>query len=137
MRSTRSSTRSAVQVVASADSPVETNDTSSSKKRSAKAISDESPSLGALLPAVKRARTSSTKPRQPKPTLIDEDHIFPSAPRLPIILDEDATVIPAELSFSFDVAKAHLIAADNRFEEMFATIPCKPFEALEPLDPFK
>lgn len=144
MRSTRSSTRSAVQTgVERDDTTVDatpaslTGRSSSSKKRSAKDVSDDTPSIGALLPKVKRARTTTTKPRQPKPALSEEDDVFPSAPGQPIILDEDATVIPAKLSFSFEDAKTHLIGADNRFQEMFATIQCKPFEALEPLDPFK
>lgn len=46
-------------------------------------------------------------------------------------------VIPANLSFEFDRAKAHLIEVDERFGKVFETLPCRPFEELEPVDPFR
>ena len=52
-------------------------------------------------------------------------------------LDPNTTVIPARLPFDFEEAKAHLIAADERFEELFRKLKCKPFENPEPVDPFR
>jgi hypothetical protein len=52
-------------------------------------------------------------------------------------LDPEATVIPGQLTFSFEMAKSHLIAADNRFMAMFDNVPCHPFETPEAVDPFK
>lgn len=84
------------------------------------------------LPKVKRIRPSKTMTEhQPK----DKD--VPSATRIPILVEPDAPLIPAQLSFSFEDAKTHLIGADNRFKELFANVKCKPFENLEPLDPFR
>lgn len=49
----------------------------------------------------------------------------------------DPVMIPAVLSFSFDEAKNHLIKSDNRFATIFAGLPCRPYEHLEPVDPFQ
>lgn len=46
-------------------------------------------------------------------------------------------MVPAELTFSFDEAKQHLIRADSRFEPIFNTLGCRPFEQLERVDPFR
>ena len=46
-------------------------------------------------------------------------------------------MVPAELTFSFDEAKNHLIQADSRFEVIFNTLGCRPFEQLERVDPFR
>lgn len=137
MPSTRSATRSA-PIVASKNT-TETLSSMSSKKAPSsrkRKLANEAPvdvSVSSVLPKVKRVKSTS---KAQKPSFMEEDDV-PSAPRVPIILDADATVIPPQLSFSLDEAKAHLIAADNRFEEMFANVKCKPFEILEPLDPFK
>ncbi|KAF8609027.1 DNA glycosylase [Ceratobasidium sp. AG-I] len=57
---------------------------------------------------------------------------------LPVVEDNyDPVMIPAVLSFSFDDAKKHLIKADSRFDRIFAELPCRPFEHLEPVDPFQ
>jgi DNA-3-methyladenine glycosylase II len=59
--------------------------------------------------------------------------------RKPITPDSDteAEVIPAVLSFSFADARTHLISADVRFKKLFNTLQCKPFEHLEPVEPFR
>ncbi|KAI5117110.1 hypothetical protein M0805_008229 [Coniferiporia weirii] len=46
-------------------------------------------------------------------------------------------LLPAVLSFSFSGAKQHLINADPRFEDLFSKMPCRPFEHLETVDPFR
>ncbi|OJA09180.1 hypothetical protein AZE42_00677 [Rhizopogon vesiculosus] len=50
---------------------------------------------------------------------------------------EKETLIPAVSTFSFEEAKAHLIRADHRFEDLFAKLRCKPFEFLEQVHPFR
>lgn len=83
-----------------------------------------------VLPKVKRARSSKT-------SVVHQHEDVPTATRIPIVIEPNATLIPAQLSFSFVDAKNHLIAADSRFNDMFANVKCKPFEILEPLDPFR
>ena len=56
-------------------------------------------------------------------------HVLPSS--------ETNMLLPAVLSFSFETAKQHLIAADARFEGVFSKLPCRPFEELETVDPFR
>jgi DNA-3-methyladenine glycosylase II len=46
-------------------------------------------------------------------------------------------VIPANLGFDFQQAKRHLIGVDPRFGKVFETLPCRPFEDLESVDPFR
>lgn len=57
----------------------------------------------------------------------------------PIAYDSgtEAEVIPAVLSFSFADARTHLISADARFKKLFNKLQCKPFEHLEPVEPFR
>jgi DNA-3-methyladenine glycosylase II len=46
-------------------------------------------------------------------------------------------LLPAKLPFSFEDAKRHLIAVDARFGDVFARLPCKPYEKLERVEPFR
>lgn len=46
-------------------------------------------------------------------------------------------LLPAKLSFSFEHAKKQLIDVDPRFEDLFQRLPCRPFEHLEQVDPFR
>jgi DNA-3-methyladenine glycosylase II len=50
---------------------------------------------------------------------------------------EELAPLPAKLIFSLEEAKSHLIRADHRFGEVFAHLPCKPFERLEGIHPFR
>lgn len=50
---------------------------------------------------------------------------------------EEAAPLPAELTFSLEDAKNHLIQADYRFGHVFSRLPCKPFERLEGIHPFR
>ncbi|KAH8083774.1 DNA glycosylase [Cristinia sonorae] len=54
----------------------------------------------------------------------------------PVVTEEGRSLVPAKLSFSFEEARAHLIRADPRFEDVFERLRCKPFEHLEQFDPF-
>ncbi|KAJ9108215.1 hypothetical protein QFC19_002462 [Naganishia cerealis] len=61
---------------------------------------------------------------------------------LPVFKLTDASLypsrmIPGKLAFDFEDAKKHLIGTDQRFETLFARLPCKPFQNLEPVDPFR
>ncbi|KIJ39939.1 hypothetical protein M422DRAFT_32539 [Sphaerobolus stellatus SS14] len=46
-------------------------------------------------------------------------------------------LLPAVLPFSFESAKQHLIDVDVRFKDIFNRLPCRPFEHLETVDPFR
>jgi len=50
---------------------------------------------------------------------------------------DPSRVIPANLTFDFDLAKSHLITVDSRFAQVFETLRCRPFQDLEPVDPFR
>jgi DNA-3-methyladenine glycosylase II len=52
-------------------------------------------------------------------------------------LDTTEALVPAVLTFSFEDAKKHLIEVDDRFEDIFNRMHCKPYEHLEQLDPFR
>ncbi|CCO31333.1 DNA-3-methyladenine glycosylase II [Rhizoctonia solani AG-1 IB] len=60
-------------------------------------------------------------------------------PDLPPFIEPpyDPVLIPAALTFSFGQAKEHLIKVDSRFDKIFRELPCRPFEHLEPVDPFQ
>jgi DNA-3-methyladenine glycosylase II len=127
---TRSTSRSSLMESVSISQTVPAEAVAPKRRRSAETNKSEGGLL--TLPKVKRSRSSKTiTEHQPA----DKD--VPSAARIPIMVEPNATLIPAQLSFSFEDAKAHLIAADNRFKELFANVKCRPFEILEPLDPFR
>ncbi|KAJ3973476.1 DNA glycosylase [Lentinula raphanica] len=96
-----------------------------------KATSDDSP-----LASPKKEK----KPRTKKPTSevasvtqaqLDEfQRNLPEPGPAPVL-------VPAQLTFSFEEAKRHLIDADPRFEVLFDRLNCKPFERLETVHPFR
>lgn len=47
------------------------------------------------------------------------------------------TFVPADLSFSFEEAKQHLISADSRFQDVFDTAVCTPYQRLDQVEPFR
>ncbi|EJU03972.1 DNA glycosylase [Dacryopinax primogenitus] len=51
------------------------------------------------------------------------------------LLEED--ILPPCLTFDLEVAKQHIIAADKRFKEVFIHLPCRPFEVLDVVHPFR
>jgi len=46
-------------------------------------------------------------------------------------------LVPAELSFSFEEAKQHLVEADTRFQDVFTTAACTPYQKLDRVEPFR
>ena len=46
-------------------------------------------------------------------------------------------LVPAELSFSFEEAKQHLATADTRFQDVFTTVVCTPYQKLDRVEPFR
>jgi DNA-3-methyladenine glycosylase II len=50
--------------------------------------------------------------------------------------DED-TPVPATLTFNFEQGQTHLINIDARFQDLFDKMPCRPFEHLEQVHPFR
>ena len=50
--------------------------------------------------------------------------------------DED-TPVPATLTFNFEHGQTHLINIDTRFQDLFDKMPCRPFEHLEQVHPFR
>lgn len=46
-------------------------------------------------------------------------------------------LVPAELSFSFEEAKQHLITADSRFQDVFDIAVCTPYQKLDRVEPFR
>lgn len=51
--------------------------------------------------------------------------------------EEELKPLPTELKFSLEDAKNHLIQVDYRFGDVFSRLPCKPFETLEGIHPFR
>ena len=58
-------------------------------------------------------------------------------PAVPSNPGSPPALVPAELSFSFEQAKQHLIKADTRFQDVFATAVCNPYQKLERVEPFR
>ena len=99
------------------------------------------------------AAMPSRPPRNSKRKTEDTDAAEPPSPsqnpKKPRVLSLSSSVntalssaganpfLPAVLSFSFDVAKNHLIDADSRFKGIFEKLPCRPFEHLDRVDPFR
>lgn len=103
----------------------------------ASVFDNPAPKSPATLPRRKRATDASGSPSaKGRNAKAGVSAVIPVS--LPVVEDSyDPVMIPAVLSFSFDDAKKHLIKADSRFEKIFAELPCRPFEHLEPVDPFQ
>ncbi|KAF8712342.1 RabGAP TBC, partial [Rhizoctonia solani] len=112
-----------------------------------RSIATESPATDPVEPATLPRRKkptasgrsgSPTPSKRPAPTLRKVSGSAVELPTLPPFIEPpyDPALIPAVLTFSFDKAKEHLIRADGRFEKIFKELPCRPFEHLEPVDPF-
>ncbi|KAL1713810.1 DNA glycosylase [Schizophyllum commune] len=62
----------------------------------------------------------------------------PSTPRVAKEADsKPEKILPAILTFDYVEAKRHLISVDSRFGELFKRLPCKPYEYLETVRPFR
>ncbi|KAG8864555.1 hypothetical protein FRB96_005058 [Tulasnella sp. 330] len=74
------------------------------------------------------------------PQLKDASEVAPMPlPGVPATVSVGGTteIIPPTLVFSLDEAKRHLSAADARFHKLFETVPCKPFEVIDAVEPFR
>ena len=124
----RSSTRAALAAAANISEPVPTFATEETKTKT---------------PRKRKAATELVKDAQkiPKPDTVNdkaETAITASASATVDVKDEQENdFVPAVLTFDFDDAKEHLIQVDSRFEDLFSKMPCKPFEHLEQVHPFR
>ncbi|KAI0032241.1 DNA glycosylase [Vararia minispora EC-137] len=121
MPTTRSASRAAA---ASAPQEPETARAPSKSRSAAKRKASD-----ADTPPTKVPRKKTTEPT-PKttPTSAVPFEIPPSG--------TNTELLPAKLTFSFEDAKKHLVAADARFMDVFNRLPCKPYEKLERIEPF-
>ena len=95
-------------------------------------------------PVAKRSKSDPTVKSSPTTVQIsgpgsktaNEAKPLPAFNLKPAHLDP-TRVIPANLGFDFQQAKRHLIGEDPRFGKVFETLPCRPFEDLESVDPFR
>jgi hypothetical protein len=97
-------------------------------------------SLGRRESAKRRIEEADTQEFSPSPQIIKKARV--AAPSTVLSAQaqpssETNQVLPAVLSFSFEAAKQHLIKVDARFEAIFKQLPCRPFEQLERVDPFR
>ncbi|KAK0485947.1 DNA glycosylase [Armillaria novae-zelandiae] len=87
--------------------------------------------------ATKRKASTSTKDKAKKAKTVQEAVEQQISPVVPPSSGAAPVLIPAQLSFSFEDAKQHLISADPRFEDVFGKLKCTPFEVLEQVHPFR
>jgi DNA-3-methyladenine glycosylase II len=102
------------------------------------AESDSASASAAAAAATKRAKKTpspSSKNSKAKPKVVEAEGAVPR----PLVKPsrEDLAPLPAKLTFSWEDAKDHLIRADGRFEDVFSRLPCKPFESVEGIHPFR
>jgi len=114
-------------------------------KRSFSTLARSTMSLTAAMPP-RSPRNSKRKTQDTDAAESSSPSQNPKKPRVLPLSTEVNTVLssaranpflPAVLSFSFDVAKNHLIDADSRFKGIFEKLPCRPFEHLDRVDPFR
>ena len=118
---------------------------SSARLASRKAGSATQPDVAVPAPASKSKRKATgTGPKAPaakksKATPQATEEAIPLAPIVaPTSVAGTTDVpVPAILTFNFDEAMQYLIDVDSRFEDLFDKMPCKPFEHLEQLHPFR
>jgi DNA-3-methyladenine glycosylase II len=102
--------------------------------------SDDHTVTAAVTPKKKRVAATPKKQRaiaipatpDPAPTLNAAAHLVES--------DTDNTshiIVRPQLSFDYEAAKRHLIAADARFGPMMDALKCKPFQDQADLNPFR
>lgn len=85
----------------------------------------------AILDSNKRARRNGNGSKKETPSTNNTD-AGPSSASITL-----NSLVPAVLSFDFELAKNHLVSVDRRFQDLFLKMQCKPFEHLEQLDPFR
>jgi len=105
--------------------------------RKRKLVEPETPTLPS-----KRKRTSATAlpptPSTPSTVTVVAEAVpvTAEAPR-PFVDEEELDILPPALTFDLEEAKRHIIAGDERFREVFERLPCKPFEVLDVVHPFR
>ncbi|KAG2150848.1 DNA glycosylase [Suillus clintonianus] len=130
---TRSATRSVSSTPVGGSNVTTTAALSSAVKSSKRKAVEESTTTAKKTPRAKKAKSSDKSAATP----LTSDTFIPPPP--PPLQNEPGkeTLVPAVLTFSFEEAKAHLIRADHRFEDIFIKLKCKPFESLEQVHPFR
>lgn len=97
----------------------------------------ESSSLNHKLKSTGRRTAKSILVKSELPTEF-EDELQSAALTVPTTrLEPEGAFVPAVLTFDFEEAKRHLTQVDQRFEELFTKMKCKPFEHLEQVHPFR
>ena len=134
MPTTRSASRAATAALANVEVPGPAIAVAAATKKTA--TKRKSPATKVKVQASKKARSAQEDAKLgeniPSVPKIDEARLSTlPRPATPPVL------VPATLTFSFEDAKQHLIAADHRFEGVFSRMKCRPFEHLEQVDPFR
>ncbi|KAG1896656.1 DNA glycosylase [Suillus fuscotomentosus] len=132
---TRSATRSVASTPAGGSNKTTTAVSPSAVGKSSKRKAAEEPPAAKKTPRTKK--TKSSEADKSAVTLLTPDGFIPPPPPPLQNESEETNLVPAVLTFSFEEAKAHLIRADHRFEDIFTKLKCKPFEFLEQVHPFR
>ncbi|KAG5645198.1 hypothetical protein DXG03_006716 [Asterophora parasitica] len=129
MRTTRSSSRAAN--AAEVPTPASTLAAGTGAKRKPESQAD------AAKPKLKRARVAKA-PSTPQAQASPQEATSSSSDnKETLTAASQEALVPAVLTFSFEDAKRHLISVDHRFEDLFSKMPCKPYEHLERVHPFR
>lgn len=133
MRVTRSTTRALAsgQNTPPADVLTAEESIEVTEKKSAKRKAPAAPKKAPAKKARSQADDASKMPPPPPPATNGE--ILKPIPAH----GGRKTLVPAKLTFDLEEAKSHLIDADARFEDIFSRMPCRPYERLEQIDPFR
>lgn len=134
MRVTRSTTRALASGQNTPPADVLTTEENievAEKKKSAKRKAPAAPKKAPAKKARSQADDASKMPPPPPPATNGE--ILKPIPAQ----SGRKTLVPAKLTFDLEEAKNHLIDADVRFEDIFSRMPCRPYERLEQIDPFR
>ncbi|KAH6913830.1 DNA glycosylase [Coprinopsis sp. MPI-PUGE-AT-0042] len=126
MASTRSSARLASRA-ASTLVEAETEVVASKGKRKSSNAAPKTPAAKKSKTTSKAADAATPQPRAPLAVISSTVAVSGTTD----------TPVPAVLTFDFEEAMQHLIDVDSRFQDLFDKMPCKPFEHLEQLHPFR
>lgn len=87
------------------------------------------------------AEPSAENPTPQKKTRMEKQPVANAQPAGTAAVPDDPgpppVLVPAELAFSFEEAKQHLIAADSRFQDVFDIAICTPYQNLDRIEPFR
>ncbi|KAF7793830.1 hypothetical protein EIP86_004951 [Pleurotus ostreatoroseus] len=128
---TRSASRAAAAAVASLHIAEDAAPPAPEMPQKSRPTKRKAASSGAKKATRKKSRTEDQIEQEPAPAA--KEAVVKTIPRD----DTPPVLVPAQLTFSFEDAKAHLIEADARFEDLFDRLKCRPFEHLERVDPFR